>query len=333
MTDMFEQYIQDTVLRTESNDILAIRERLLDPARINSLIYAPMRRFVEAGLELDRLKKRAFYGTQATPDPEKDGWSPSIQQREAPIGSVLTQLDKPWIIRLFHAVLGIGTESAELIRALMLYIFVADELKKQNVIEELGDVMWYIGILCNLLGVSLEQVLEANRKKLRERYPDKFSEDKAIHRDLQAEERVLDKAISEKVATGCRRGCPVPKEVEDCDPQHPCSYSNCPRCTPGQPVFDGDEVDSLTVVEANLHKPPENTPTTQTLLVGKEIVSVPIGFLAYYRYTLAIYREERRINDPVMYGIWSEAYGRLAEQTKAAWTAAAHTLQKTNVSA
>lgn len=37
--------------------------------------------------------------------------------------------------------------------------------------ENLGDVMWYIAMICNFYGWSLEEVMEGNIKKLEKRYP------------------------------------------------------------------------------------------------------------------------------------------------------------------
>ena len=40
---------------------------------------------------------------------------------------------------------------------------------RQSMIDELGDMMWYISILCDLLDVSLEYVLKCNAEKLSQR--------------------------------------------------------------------------------------------------------------------------------------------------------------------
>lgn len=36
--------------------------------------------------------------------------------------------------------------------------------------EEIGDVMWYVANLCTIYGLSLEEVIQNNIKKLKERY-------------------------------------------------------------------------------------------------------------------------------------------------------------------
>ena len=44
-----------------------------------------------------------------------------------------------------------------------------DEARNDDLVLELGDVMWYVARIADELGVTLSQVTEANTKKLRER--------------------------------------------------------------------------------------------------------------------------------------------------------------------
>lgn len=45
--------------------------------------------------------------------------------------------------------------------------------------ENIGDTMWYISEICNFYGWSLDEILEENIEKLRARYPEGFSFEKA----------------------------------------------------------------------------------------------------------------------------------------------------------
>lgn len=40
---------------------------------------------------------------------------------------------------------------------------------KEKLFYELGDVMWYIASLCNILGISLDDVMSTNIEKLKDR--------------------------------------------------------------------------------------------------------------------------------------------------------------------
>jgi NTP pyrophosphatase (non-canonical NTP hydrolase) len=94
-------------------------------------------------------------------------------------------------LRLLHVGMGLATESGEFMDALKRHIFYGKELDKTNLIEELGDVTWYLRIACDVLGVSLAEVIQKNVDKLRKRFPDKFTEDKAVNRDLEGERATL----------------------------------------------------------------------------------------------------------------------------------------------
>ena len=97
---------------------------------------------------------------------------------------------------LLHAVLGIVTEAGELTDALKRFIFYVPndvcKVDKTNIAEELGDLMWYIALACNYLGVDFDTVQRQNIAKLQARYPDKFDSNHAQVRDLQAERKVLE---------------------------------------------------------------------------------------------------------------------------------------------
>ncbi|GAC1644170.1 MAG: nucleoside triphosphate pyrophosphohydrolase family protein [Acidobacteriaceae bacterium] len=43
------------------------------------------------------------------------------------------------------------------------------EQKKQELVKELGDVLWYVNAMCRELGVELEQVAAVNAAKLSDR--------------------------------------------------------------------------------------------------------------------------------------------------------------------
>jgi NTP pyrophosphatase (non-canonical NTP hydrolase) len=99
----------------------------------------------------------------------------------------------PWdTFRLLHASIGITTESGELADLLKKHIFYGKPLDTVNAVEECGDLLWYVALACDALGVTIGEVMERNIAKLRTRYPDKFTSDAAINRDLEAERRALE---------------------------------------------------------------------------------------------------------------------------------------------
>jgi NTP pyrophosphatase (non-canonical NTP hydrolase) len=85
-------------------------------------------------------------------------------------------------IRLEHAAKGLATEAGEFHDALKKHLFYGRPLDKENLKEELGDLMWYVALAANALGVPLSSILEANVAKLQRRYPQGFTEAAAIER-------------------------------------------------------------------------------------------------------------------------------------------------------
>jgi NTP pyrophosphatase (non-canonical NTP hydrolase) len=94
--------------------------------------------------------------------------------------------------RILHASFGLITESAELLDAIKRASFYGKELDLTNVKEEAGDILWYLAILFDAVGTDFETEQKRVIAKLRARFPDKFTEDKAFNRDLAAEREVLE---------------------------------------------------------------------------------------------------------------------------------------------
>lgn len=94
--------------------------------------------------------------------------------------------------RLLHAALGICSESGEFSDSLKKSLFYGRQLDVVNAKEELGDLLWYIALAIDELGSSFEEIMELNINKLKKRYPEQFSEDKAYNRDLEVERKILE---------------------------------------------------------------------------------------------------------------------------------------------
>lgn len=79
--------------------------------------------------------------------------------------------------RLITAAFGLSAEAGEFGDLVKKCLFQGKELNKQNkelMIKELGDVMWYLAQGCMALGVTVDDVLQANIDKLEKRYPNGF---------------------------------------------------------------------------------------------------------------------------------------------------------------
>lgn len=84
---------------------------------------------------------------------------------------------------LENGVMGLCGESGECVDLVKKYLFQGHELDRQHLAKELGDVAWYLAVAAYSIGYTLEDVLQMNIDKLKERYPDGFDVDKSLHRD------------------------------------------------------------------------------------------------------------------------------------------------------
>lgn len=93
---------------------------------------------------------------------------------------------------MLHFAIGLSTESAEILDQIKKHVYYNKPLDIINLEEELGDCLWYIALACRTLNVSFESLMEKNINKLMVRYGEKFSEEKAIKRNLEQEREALE---------------------------------------------------------------------------------------------------------------------------------------------
>ena len=84
-------------------------------------------------------------------------------------------------IDLVHAVLGISGEAGELLDAIKKHAIYDKALDRENVVEELGDLEFYMEQLRQRLDITRDETLEANIAKLSKRYEGLRYSDKAAH--------------------------------------------------------------------------------------------------------------------------------------------------------
>ena len=78
------------------------------------------------------------------------------------------------IERLTTAGIGLAAESGEFLEIVKKMVFQGkpwNDDNREHLIIELGDVMWYVAQACMALGVSFDDVIKGNVKKLEKRYP------------------------------------------------------------------------------------------------------------------------------------------------------------------
>ena len=97
----------------------------------------------------------------------------------------LTSIDENTVVDfggLINGCLGLAGESGETLDMIKKWVFHEKELDKEHLKKEIGDVMWYVAMICESAGFDLDDVLQTNVDKLKARYPEGFDTYLANHR-------------------------------------------------------------------------------------------------------------------------------------------------------
>jgi NTP pyrophosphatase (non-canonical NTP hydrolase) len=96
-------------------------------------------------------------------------------------------------LKILHAVMGMVTEAGELMDAVKRHLIYGAPIDHVNVKEENGDSFWYQALLARSSGFTFPECMDTNIAKLLKRFPEKFSEDRALNRDVDAERKLLER--------------------------------------------------------------------------------------------------------------------------------------------
>ena len=90
--------------------------------------------------------------------------------------------DLPYEAICSNMCMGLAGETGETVDIFKKHIYQGKMLDINDVIEEIGDILWYIANLCNVNKITMKECMESNVEKLRKRYPNGFSIKDALER-------------------------------------------------------------------------------------------------------------------------------------------------------
>ncbi len=104
--------------------------------------------------------------------------------------------------RMLHAIMGIADESGELTNIMLQATYYNKPVDIPHYKDELGDLLWYFCLAIEDIARTenktpeevANEILSINQAKLKVRYPDKYSNENALHRDLKTEQDAVDSA-------------------------------------------------------------------------------------------------------------------------------------------
>ena len=85
---------------------------------------------------------------------------------------------------ILNASLGLSGETGELNDSIKKWVFHGHPINREYVKKELGDIMWYVAMMCESFGFEMNDIMQLNIDKLKARYPEGFSEEKSINREV-----------------------------------------------------------------------------------------------------------------------------------------------------
>lgn len=83
--------------------------------------------------------------------------------------------------QLMNCALGLG-ESGEVQNLVKKHVFQGHNLDTWQIIDELGDILFYVAMTAEVLGVPLNEIAGRNVDKLAKRYPNGFEEERSKNR-------------------------------------------------------------------------------------------------------------------------------------------------------
>lgn len=84
---------------------------------------------------------------------------------------------------LMNAMLGLAGETGECCDVVKKSLYQDGRDYHEALIDELGDILWYVAEAASALGVTMEGIGKHNQNKLEKRYPAGFEKERSIHRE------------------------------------------------------------------------------------------------------------------------------------------------------
>lgn len=86
------------------------------------------------------------------------------------------------VAQLLNGVLGLTGEAGEVSDLVKKGIFHEKGIDLEHLKKELGDCAWYLAMICDACGFTLDDVMQTNIDKLKARYPEGFDTYRANNR-------------------------------------------------------------------------------------------------------------------------------------------------------
>lgn len=84
---------------------------------------------------------------------------------------------------ILNAALGLAGEAGEVADHVKKVYMQGHPLSEVKLVDECGDVLWYLALMCEALGIDMTLIAQHNVEKLRKRYPQGFDSERSVNRN------------------------------------------------------------------------------------------------------------------------------------------------------
>ena len=83
-----------------------------------------------------------------------------------------------------YLTLGLNGEAGECADVVKKWLYHGHDLDMGHLARELGDVLWYVAVMAHRIGYTLDEIMQMNVDKLKERYPNGFEVERSKNRKM-----------------------------------------------------------------------------------------------------------------------------------------------------
>lgn len=196
---MTQQEYMETYLDESGRTCAKLDEVRKDVFQTHTHLAFDLNIFTEAGVNADLMKRSLFYKETVEKSRER-GRAAMEKIKERYDKLKVAQLTDPDSLQftdqqidIIHGALGLYSEAGEIMEEVINAAMEGREVDLTNLEEEGGDVLWYVALILRSIKSSFVKAAKKNIAKLFKRYPEKFSSENALERNLEGEREVLEK--------------------------------------------------------------------------------------------------------------------------------------------
>lgn len=184
-----KEYLEQSSRTVSRPDLEKHEEYAQNNTASMNLLYI-LENFIQSGIVADITKRKVYYN-----DNDRSLENRKIEAMDK-VSFDVVSLDRNSEVKneevdLFHAILGMVSEVGEICENVLHSYAHGKKIDKNNLSEEIGDLLWYIALFLRYTGSDFETEFNRNIEKLKKRFPDKFTIDNALNRNIEKEQEVF----------------------------------------------------------------------------------------------------------------------------------------------